>query len=146
MIPGSATHSALRAPSSLLDRTRLRVRLPDGILQQYKLWAGEMPILSAHRSVRRQVLIELALLEGVHRLAGGEGVLPNRYVMRSYSLLLNSQVLRQVHLAAATHGFKCGALISAVLASYLERNAPGYHAALKREPNLRLVRGARFGA
>ena len=146
MLSDSATHSALRVSSNLLDRTRLRVRLPDGILQQYKLWAGEMPILSARRSVRRQVLIELALREGVNRLAGGERFLPNRYVMRSYSLLLHSQVLRQVHLAAATHDFKCGALISAVLASYLERNAPHYHAVLKREPVLRLIRGARFGA
>jgi len=113
----------LSIQNSLSHYTRVRLRLPEGMLNQYKQWATHAPNLAVRRGIRQRILLETALCETMRRLESGEVLTEFEHRLRTNSLLLDTVLLRQLNIFSKQHGVKCGHFIRVALTDYLYRMA-----------------------
>jgi len=127
----------------LQRKARVRVRLPDGIMAQYKHWAQHMPILDEQKAMRKAVLVEMALRETKRRLEEGHAPCAFEHPLRTYSLIIDETLLDQINLLSKRLDLKCGYFISLALTDFLHRLAPDLYRRLKEGGSGQTVHGAR---
>ena len=137
--------SPLPQVAPLTKYIRIRVRLPDGIIAQYKELASQTSIVAARRSVRQRVLIEIAIAKILLDFKAGEPLETFSHSLRTYSLVIDASLLDEVNVLAKHRNIKCGLLISVALTTFLRLHAADRYEKLKQNMKEARVRGARLG-
>jgi hypothetical protein len=128
---------------SLISDVRIRLRLPEDLILQYKKLAFDMPVLAETARCCPRVLMEMALRETMMRVSDGYALNPLQHPMCTNSLVINTELLNRINSSAKKHNMKCGQFICAALADFLIRLSKKRYEKL-RKGRSGSPRGARF--